>query len=190
MAVTVSPMQLRQRSIIEKVAAALHDHGLDGRSLELELTERALIHNADSVGALLADFRSEGIHLALDDFGTGYSSLSDLHRFPVDKLKIDRSFAAAAPGDASAAAIVRAVINLAQSMGLDIVAEGGGDTRPTGLSAGRRLCRLPGLPFGPGGRARRPAPACAGLPRGPGPGGGLSSALSGARTSSAAPALI
>lgn len=123
-AVNVSPVQLRQRSIIEKVVAALHDHGLDGRSLELELTERALIHNADSVGALLADFRNEGIRLALDDFGTGYSSLSYLHRFPVDKLKIDRSFVAASPGDASAAAIVRAVINLAQSMGLDIVAEG------------------------------------------------------------------
>ena len=123
-AVNVSPVQLRQRSIIEKVVAALHDHGLDGCSLALELTERALIHNADSVGALLADFRSHGIRLALDDFGTGYSSLSYLHRFPVDKLKIDRSFVAASPGNASASAIVRAVINLAQSMGLDIVAEG------------------------------------------------------------------
>ena len=123
-AVNVSAVQLRQRNVIEKVTAALHDHGLQGDCLELELTERALIHNADSVGALLADLRAEGIRLSLDDFGTGYSSLSYLHRFPVDKLKIDRSFVAAAPADASAAAIVRAVINLAQSMGLDIVAEG------------------------------------------------------------------
>ena len=123
-AVNISPMQLRQRNIIEKVAAALHDSGLDSRWLELELTERALLHNADTVGDLLADLRSAGVRLALDDFGTGYSSLSYLHRFPVDKLKIDRSFVAASPGDASASAIVHAVINLAQGMGLGIVAEG------------------------------------------------------------------
>jgi EAL domain-containing protein (putative c-di-GMP-specific phosphodiesterase class I) len=123
-AVNVSPLQLRQRNVIEKVFAALHDSGLDSQWLELEITERALIHDADSVGALLADFRSAGIRLALDDFGTGYSSLSYLHKFPVDKLKIDRSFVAASPTDSNAAAIVRAVINLARSMGLDIVAEG------------------------------------------------------------------
>jgi EAL domain-containing protein (putative c-di-GMP-specific phosphodiesterase class I) len=123
-AVNISPMQLRQRNIIEKVVAALHDSGLESRWLELELTERALIHNADTVGGLLADLRSVGVRLALDDFGTGYSSLSYLHRFPVDKLKIDRSFVAASPSNASAAAIVHAVINLAHSMGLGIVAEG------------------------------------------------------------------
>jgi len=123
-AVNISPQQLRQRNIIEKVVAALHDSGLDSRWLELELTERALIHNAETVGALLADLRSAGVRLALDDFGTGYSSLSYLHRFPVDKLKIDRSFVSASPNDASASAIVFAVINLAHSMGLGIVAEG------------------------------------------------------------------
>jgi EAL domain-containing protein (putative c-di-GMP-specific phosphodiesterase class I) len=124
MAVNISPLQLRQRNVIEKVSGALHDSGLGSEWLELEITERALIHNAESVGGLLADFRSAGIRLALDDFGTGYSSLSYLHRFPVDKLKIDRSFVAASPTDANAAAIVKAVINLASSMGLDIVAEG------------------------------------------------------------------
>jgi predicted signal transduction protein with EAL and GGDEF domain len=123
-AVNISPLQLRQRNIIEKVVSALHDSGLDSRWLELELTERALMHNPDTVGGLLADLRNAGVRLALDDFGTGYSSLSYLHRFPVDKLKIDRSFVSASPTDASAAAIVHAVINLARSMGLGIVAEG------------------------------------------------------------------
>ncbi|PXW92864.1 PAS domain S-box-containing protein/diguanylate cyclase (GGDEF)-like protein [Sphaerotilus hippei] len=123
-AINISPIQLRQRNILEKVASALHTSGLDARWLELEITERALIHNAESVGDLLADFRRAGVRIALDDFGTGYSSLSYLHRFPVQKLKIDRSFVAAAPADGNAAAIIRAVISLARSMSLDVVAEG------------------------------------------------------------------
>jgi EAL domain-containing protein (putative c-di-GMP-specific phosphodiesterase class I) len=102
----------------------LYDSDLKPQWLELELTERALIQNTHSVGELLADFRRDGIRLALDDFGTGYSSLSYLHRFPVDKLKIDKSFVATCPTDNNAAAIVRAVINLAKSMKLDILAEG------------------------------------------------------------------
>lgn len=124
MAVNISPVQLRQRNIMEKVTSALHASGLPPEWLELELTEQALLHDTQRVGELLASFRSQGIRLALDDFGTGYSSLSSLHRFPVDKIKIDRSFVAASPKDSNAAAIVRAVINLARGMSLDLVAEG------------------------------------------------------------------
>jgi diguanylate cyclase (GGDEF)-like protein/PAS domain S-box-containing protein len=124
MAVNVSPVQMRQRRIIESVTTALHDSGLDPKYLEIELTERAIIHNLDEVRNLMADFRRDGVRLVLDDFGTGYSSLSALHRFPVDKLKIDRSFIADSVTDPGAAAIVRAVIHLASGMSLDIVAEG------------------------------------------------------------------
>ncbi|MFO1320797.1 MAG: EAL domain-containing protein [Burkholderiales bacterium] len=123
-AVNLSAMQLRYSNIIEKVVAALKAGRLDPRYLELELTERAIIHHPESAGEILSAFRREGIRLALDDFGTGYSSLTHLHRFPVDKLKIDRSFVAAAPKDESAAAIVRGVINLARGLQVDVVAEG------------------------------------------------------------------
>jgi two-component system, chemotaxis family, CheB/CheR fusion protein len=124
MAVNVSAAQLRQRNIIEKISAALHDSGLSPEFLELEITERAIIHDADQVGELLADLRDAGIRLALDDFGTGYSSLTYLQRFPVDKLKIDKSFVQKAPGDRNAMAIVRGVIYLAQGLQLKVIAEG------------------------------------------------------------------
>ena len=123
-AVNVSAFQLRRRAIIETVTAALSAHRIDPQWLEIELTERAIIHDPQSVGELLSDFRGLGIRLALDDFGTGYSSLSYLHRFPVDKLKIDASFVRSALRDASAAAIVRAVIQMAGSLGVGVVAEG------------------------------------------------------------------
>lgn len=123
-AVNVSALQLRRREILGTVTSALSRAGLAAQWLELELTERAIIHDPQSVGELLSDFRHMGIRLALDDFGTGYSSLSYLHRFPVDKLKIDHSFVAGALGDASAAAIVGAVVQLGRSLNLDVVAEG------------------------------------------------------------------
>jgi len=123
-AVNVSAFQLRRRKILDTVRSALTASRIEAQWLELELTERAIIHDPQSVGTLLSDFRAMGIRLALDDFGTGYSSLSYLHRFPVDKLKIDHSFVAGALQDASAAAIVRAVVQLASSLDLTVVAEG------------------------------------------------------------------
>jgi diguanylate cyclase len=106
------------------VMGALKEADLASDLLEIEITERALILNPDDVGTVLNQFRSKGIQLSLDDFGTGYSSLSYLHRFPVDKLKIDRSFVAASPSDPNASAIIRSVISLAESLAIKIVAEG------------------------------------------------------------------
>lgn len=123
-AVNLSAAQLRYRNIIEKVTMALAASGLPPGLLELELTERAIVHNPEGAGELLAGFRAQGIRLALDDFGTGYSSLSHLHRFPVDKLKVDRSFVCAAPGDKSAETIVRGIISLARGLGVAVIAEG------------------------------------------------------------------
>jgi diguanylate cyclase len=122
--VNMSPLQLRQRDVLDKVMGALKEADLASDLLEIEITERALILNPDDVGMVLNQFRSKGIQLSLDDFGTGYSSLSYLHRFPVDKLKIDRSFVAASPSDPNASAIIRSVISLAESLAIKIVAEG------------------------------------------------------------------
>jgi two-component system CheB/CheR fusion protein len=123
-AVNFSPLQFRRMNVIETVSRALHDSGLTAECLEIELTERAFMSDADESAATLRDLHKLGIRLAVDDFGTGYSSLSYLMRFPIDKLKIDRSFVLALPTDVGAAAIVRAVINLGHSLNLDIVAEG------------------------------------------------------------------
>jgi two-component system, chemotaxis family, CheB/CheR fusion protein len=124
MAVNVSPLQLRQSDFLSTVQRTLAELDLPGGSLQLEITERALILKAEPLEALLHQLRALGVGLALDDFGTGYSSLTHLQRFPVDTLKIDRSFIHATPGDASAWAIARAVINMALSLNLAVVAEG------------------------------------------------------------------
>jgi two-component system CheB/CheR fusion protein len=123
-AVNFSPLQFRRMNVIQTVSHALHESGLTAECLEIELTERAIMSDADESAATLRDLHKLGIRLAVDDFGTGYSSLSYLMRFPIDKLKIDRSFVLALPTDVGAAAIVRAVINLGHSLNLEIVAEG------------------------------------------------------------------
>jgi len=123
-AVNLSPMQLRNASIVEKVTKALHTSGLDPRYLVLELTERAILRDVGQAQMLLKNFELMGIRLAIDDFGTGYGSLSYLHLFSFAKLKIDRSFVAFLPGDTGASAIVRALISLSHSLGIDVVAEG------------------------------------------------------------------
>ena len=93
-------------------------------ALHFELTEDAMIVDFDTSVAMLHDLRNLGLYISIDDFGTGYSSLQHLHRLPVDELKIDRSFVSRLTTDTSAAAIVRASINLAADLGLTTVAEG------------------------------------------------------------------
>ncbi len=124
MAVNVSPAQLRQLDFFDKVRAVLLESALPGECLELEITERALIDKGEPLAATLAQLRALGVGLALDDFGTGYSSLTHLQRFPVNALKIDRSFVHATATDPGACAIVRAVISMALSMNMSVIAEG------------------------------------------------------------------
>jgi diguanylate cyclase (GGDEF)-like protein/PAS domain S-box-containing protein len=124
MAVNVSAMEFRSEEFLESLFAILAETGLDPRCLELELTESVLMKRAESTGYILRALRQAGVQVAVDDFGTGYSSLSYLRKFSVDALKIDQSFVrqiSAADDDTS---IVTAVISMARSLKLRVVAEG------------------------------------------------------------------
>ena len=124
MAVNISAMEFRHDNFLESVFAILGETGLDPKSLELELTESVLMKRAESAASVLQTLKARGVQVAVDDFGTGYSSLSYLRKFPVDALKIDQSFVreiTIVPDDTS---IVTAIISMARSLKLRVVAEG------------------------------------------------------------------
>jgi diguanylate cyclase (GGDEF)-like protein len=123
-AVNVSALQFKQPHFVDRVASVLAVSGLAPHLLELELTESILVHDADEALHRLHALSRLGVKLAIDDFGTGYSSLSYLKRFPIGKLKIDRSFINGLPGDESDAGIVRAILQMARALGMRCVAEG------------------------------------------------------------------
>ncbi|MFO7642180.1 MAG: EAL domain-containing protein [Candidatus Competibacteraceae bacterium] len=123
-AVNLSARQFRQVELADLVHEVLAVSGFDGNCLELELTEGILMHHTEENLATLKAFKTMGVRIAIDDFGTGYSSLSYLQRFPVDVLKIDRSFVMDLPASASSGAIVEAIVTLAHGLGLEVVAEG------------------------------------------------------------------
>ncbi|WP_342356631.1 sensor domain-containing protein [Novosphingobium aerophilum] len=123
-AVNLFPTQLRSGRLFGVVTAALARHGLAPDQLELELTENTVLRQSDHSTELLAALRTLGVRIALDDFGTGYASLSLLQRFPLDRLKIDKGFVARIDEDAGAAEIVQAVIGIARTYGLGVIAEG------------------------------------------------------------------
>ncbi len=124
MAVNLSPRQFSHPGLVASVLAALERSSLNPGLLSLEITETVLIEDADTALATLERLKEIGVRLVLDDFGTGYSSLSHLKRFPIDLLKIDRSFIDGLGRNASDSAIVSAVISMGLAMGVDIVAEG------------------------------------------------------------------
>ena len=124
MAVNVSALQFQQANFVASVAEALNAAALPPDRLELELTESILLRDADDALKRLDALAELGVRLAIDDFGTGYSSLSYLKRFPIHKLKIDRSFICGLPGDDSDVAIAFAIVNLAQALKLRVIAEG------------------------------------------------------------------
>jgi diguanylate cyclase (GGDEF)-like protein len=123
-AVNLSPIQFRQPGFLAVIRAALEDHGLEPRYLEIEVTESTVMSHAEGSIEILEELSRMGVIVAIDDFGTGYSSMSYLRRFPIDKLKIDRSFIHDLAGSADDASIVRAIISLAHSLRLKVVAEG------------------------------------------------------------------
>jgi diguanylate cyclase (GGDEF)-like protein/PAS domain S-box-containing protein len=124
LAVNVSPVQFKSGTLALKIIAALAASNLPASRLELEITEAVLIRDDDTALAILHQLRAIGVRIALDDFGTGYSSLSYLHRFPFDKIKIDRCFVSDIAGPDGSASIVQAVVNLASARRMATTAEG------------------------------------------------------------------
>ena len=124
LSVNLSARQLLHPTIVEDVRSVLFETGLDARALTLEITEGVVVDDAGSSLAAIEGLKALGVRIAIDDFGTGYSSLSYLSRLPIDVLKIDRSFIAELEASRPAAALVRSIIRIGQTLHLDIVAEG------------------------------------------------------------------
>ncbi|MEN4538728.1 EAL domain-containing protein [Pantoea agglomerans] len=123
-AVNVSPVQFRSTGFVERVMAIVSQNGGDPKHLELEITEGVLIEDEREARAIIVELRDAGFRIALDDFGTGYSSLNYLSNFPVDKIKIDRSFTQSLGVAENSVAIVESVVKLGHAMGLMVTAEG------------------------------------------------------------------
>lgn len=123
-AVNLSALEFRQRDVASEIAAVLQETGLAPRFLEIEITESVLMHHADQVSETLHSLQALGVGVSIDDFGTGYSSLAYLKRYPINKLKIDRSFVMDTPDSDDDVAIVTAIIQMAHSLQLQTVAEG------------------------------------------------------------------
>lgn len=124
MAVNLSARQFQQKDLIKAIHQILETTGMDPHTLDLEITESYAMQNADFTIAVLRELKKRGVRISIDDFGTGYSSLSYLKQFPIDTLKIDRSFVQDLSSEANGAAISAAIIALAHSLKLDVVAEG------------------------------------------------------------------
>ena len=124
MAVNLSARQIRQPDLVGRVRAALADSGLPADYLELEITESGLMEQGEQAETILRALKETGVRLAIDDFGTGYSSLAYLKRFPIDQLKIDQSFVRDIPHDPNDMEIAAAIIALAHTLRLEVLAEG------------------------------------------------------------------
>jgi diguanylate cyclase (GGDEF)-like protein len=122
-AVNLSPLQFRRRELPILLHRIAEEEGVECNRIEIEVTENLLIEHADICAAAMSELRALGFRLSLDDFGTGYSSLSYLRRFPVDKIKLDRSFIDSADRDQSIS-IIRAAVTLGHALGLEVIAEG------------------------------------------------------------------
>jgi EAL domain-containing protein (putative c-di-GMP-specific phosphodiesterase class I) len=124
MGVNLSARQFQQPDLLQQIHQALEDSGLATSALELEITEGMLMEDPDAAAELLRKLATLGIRLAIDDFGTGYSSLAYLKRFPLHRLKIDKSFVRDISSDPNDAAIVSAVVGLADALNMEVIAEG------------------------------------------------------------------
>ena len=152
-AVNLSPLQVRDRAIVDLVRSALADSGVPPSQLMLEITEGVLIDNPEEMVKRIEDLHALGVRVALDDFGSGYSNLSYLQRFPLDKLKIDRSFVAALGNSANGGVIIQAIVALGRALGLSVVVEG------VETEQQRVLLRLAGCDEMQGFLFAKPAPA-------------------------------
>jgi EAL domain-containing protein (putative c-di-GMP-specific phosphodiesterase class I) len=124
LSVNLSSRQVAQPDLIERIRGVLEETGIDPHCLKLEITESVVMENAEAATIMFKQLRALGIQLSIDDFGTGYSSLSYLHRFPVNYLKIDKSFVGRMTEASDNAEIVRTIVTLARNLGLEVIAEG------------------------------------------------------------------
>lgn len=122
--VNLSSVQLKQMNFVEQIEQILHSTGLEGNHLKIEITERSLLEDGDFHIKPLKQLKALGIQICVDDFGTGYSALSRLHEFPIDILKIDRSFVRCIDEDSGSLETVKMIVTLAHSLEMDVVAEG------------------------------------------------------------------
>jgi EAL domain-containing protein (putative c-di-GMP-specific phosphodiesterase class I) len=122
--VNASPRELRRPEYVEALARALARRGVNPSSIIVEVTESAAMDEAGTGQRMLARLRELGVSCAIDDFGEGFSSLSRLREMPVERLKIDRSFMREVPGNDEPTAVIRAIIQLAEALGREVVAEG------------------------------------------------------------------
>jgi len=153
LAVNLSAVQFRSPRLVDQVNCALAQSGLPPERLELEITETALVQNQSECLSILRQFKAAGISIALDDFGTGYSSLSHLTTFPFDKIKIDKSFTQNITTRADSAAVISAILALAQSLDVETTAEGVESEEQL------KLLRMAGVSSIQGHLIRRPCPA-------------------------------
>jgi diguanylate cyclase (GGDEF)-like protein len=190
LSVNLSPRQLRDPQLVDHVATALEQSGLHAENLTLEITEGAMMHDTDLALRQLHGLKALGVKLAIDDFGTGYSSLSYLQRFPIDELKIDRSFVSGVDRGPEESALARAIVRLSQTLRLVAVAEGVETAeqcdllrtlgcelgqgylfgRPEPAVAITERLRMQRSPNGSGGPVSSPALASPALGRSPAPG--------------------
>jgi diguanylate cyclase (GGDEF)-like protein len=154
-AVNLSPLQIRDRWLVELVAAVMAETGIAASRVVLEITEGVLIDNPQEAQARLEDLRGLGVRLALDDFGTGYSSLNYLQKFPFDRLKIDRAFVASLGSSGNTGAIIQSIVTLGHALGMKVLAEG------VETDEQRVLLRLAGCDEMQGFLFARPGPAAA-----------------------------
>jgi diguanylate cyclase (GGDEF)-like protein len=152
-AVNLSAVQFRHPDLCTMVRDILSETGLEARYLEFEITESVVMHDSDKVIGVLAELKRIGVKLSIDDFGTGYSSLSYLKRFPIDKIKIDRSFVQEVIESRDDQAIVDAILSIARSLGLRVIAEGVETQAQYDFLAVRTCDEIQGFLFG------RPLPA-------------------------------
>jgi diguanylate cyclase (GGDEF)-like protein len=147
MSVNLSARQFQQPDLADQIRAAVEEHDVPPTSVELEITESHAMQNAERTIGTLRELKEIGVRIAIDDFGTGYSSLSYLKRFPIDTLKLDQAFVRGVLSDPSDAAIVSAVISMAHSLDLEVVAEGVETAEQLSFLQSRQCDRIQGYYF-------------------------------------------
>jgi EAL domain-containing protein (putative c-di-GMP-specific phosphodiesterase class I) len=162
-AINVSPLQFMRMDFSRQVRQAVRETGVAPDTLEIEMTETTVMRNLEDLARQMRDLANLGVHFSVDDFGTGYSSLQHLHQLPIERLKIDRTFVERVCQSNGTSALVQAILSLAHSLGLEVVAEGVEREEQAEALARMRCDMMQGYLFAPPQRAEDiPALICLG----------------------------